>query len=41
MVLAPRFYTVVRELDVAEVLLEVEGAPKARLTGVVQRQKAR
>ncbi len=40
-VIAPPFYAVVRELDVAEVLLDVEGDPKARLKAVVQRQKAR
>jgi len=40
-VIAPPYYAVVRELDVAEVLLEVEGEPKGRLKAVVQRQKAR
>ena len=39
-VIAPPYYAVVRELDVAEVLLGVEGDPKARLKAVVQRQKA-
>ena len=39
-VVAPPFYAVLRELTVAEVLLDVEGSAKARLKAVVQRQKA-
>ena len=40
-VVAPPFYAVLRELDVAAVLLEVEGEAKTRLKAVVQRQQAR
>jgi hypothetical protein len=39
-VVAGPFYGVLPELDVHEVLLEVEGDAKARLKGVLQRQKA-
>ena len=39
-VIAPPFYAVVPELDVAAVLLEVEGAAKERLRDVVHRQQA-
>jgi hypothetical protein len=38
-VIAGPYYAVLEELDVAEVLLEVEGAPKERLRGVVRRLK--
>jgi hypothetical protein len=39
-VIAPPYYAVLEELDVAEVLLEVEGEAKARLRAVIQRLKA-
>jgi hypothetical protein len=39
-VIAGPYYAVLEELDVAEVLLEVEGAAKERLRGVIQRLKA-
>jgi hypothetical protein len=38
-VIAGPYYAVLEELDVAEVLLEVEGEPKERLRGVVRRLK--
>jgi hypothetical protein len=38
-VIAGPYYAVLEELDVADVLLEVEGAPKERLRGVVRRLK--
>jgi hypothetical protein len=38
-VIAGPYYAVLEELDVAEVFLEVEGAPKERLRGVVRRLK--
>lgn len=40
-VIAPPYCAVVRELDVAAVLLEVEGEAQARLKAVAQRQPAR
>jgi hypothetical protein len=38
-VIAGPYYAVLEELDVADVLLEVEGGPKERLRGVVRRLK--
>src|SRR5712692_41748 len=38
-VIAGPYYAVLEELDVADVLLDVEGAPKERLRGVVRRLK--
>jgi hypothetical protein len=38
-VIAGAYYAVLEELDVAEVLLEVEGEAKERLRGVVRRMK--
>jgi hypothetical protein len=38
-VVAGPYYAVLEEWEVAEVLLEVEGAPKARLRELIQRQK--
>ena len=40
MVIAPPYYAVLEELEVAAVLLEVEGEANARLRALIQRLQA-
>jgi hypothetical protein len=39
-IIAAPYYAVLPELEVAEVLVDLEGGPRARVRALIQRQKA-